>query len=223
MLIERDRGRKMKHPNKIFIGLILSLMLPTFAYSGPARDISHEEIFTWIATELKVKKGYPMPEIRIVSRQELQRTFRNASEKSLKRWAGIYGREKANQMMIQYLEEIIGLFEPKTNLIYVGGFLKACKQDSIIAHELTHYIQVMEKGEIGPSDYRVDKVRFFRELEASNVEDKFVKTFCSRPDGSQPILPLPVTDAQSSQGGKAATKFETRDPKFEPNSNFRIR
>ncbi len=220
-LFGRGRMSKMKYPNRIFISLILTLMLPMLAYSSPERSITHEEIFHWVATELKSKKDYPMPEIRIVSREELQRTFRKASDKSLKRWAGIYGKNEANKIMSQYLEEIIGLFEAKTKLIYVGSFLEACKQESIIAHELTHYIQVVENGEASPSNYRADNLRFFRELEASKVEKKFMKTFCTSPNRSQSILPFPVAHAQSSQRGKVATKFESRSQKFEANSKSR--
>lgn len=170
----------MKYLNKTLVCLIFSLMLPIFLCASPARGISLEKIFNWVAIELKVKKDYPMPEIRIVPREELQRVFRKATEKSLNRWAGIYGKEEADNIMNQYLKQIIGLFVPKTKVIYVGSFMEPCKQESIIAHEITHYFQFVENGEVGPSKYNADDIHMFRELEASVVEKRFMKTFCGQ-------------------------------------------
>ena len=169
----------MKFKNKILFTLLLALSL--MIYSGPECDFSHEEIFAWVANELEITTNYPMPAILIVSQEELQRIFSKDNEQSLKRWAGRYGDEKANKIMDRYLKEILGLFDPKTNVIYVGNFLEPCKQQSIIAHELTHYFQAMEPRKIDPQSYYGDSnmIRFGNEMEASNIENTFKGTFCN--------------------------------------------
>ncbi len=168
----------MKRPNKILTCSILTLILSVIVHTGTALCLSPEEIFNWVANELEIKNDYPMPEIRIVPKEELQTVFRQGNEKSLKRWAGMYGDETANEIMDQYLKEVIGLFNPKAKVIYVGSFMEPCKRESIIAHEFTHFFQVMENGtpDLGSGD--ADAVRLFQEMKASKVENEFKKTFC---------------------------------------------
>ena len=173
------KGIKVTYTNKILTGLSLSLILSIVTYTGPALSMSHEEIFHWVANEIAVKKHYPMPEIRIVPKKDLQRVFRKGSEQSLKRWAGMYGEEAASEMMDQYLNEVIGLFNPKDQIIYVGSFMEPCRQESIIAHEFTHYLQVMEKGTVDLQSNAADAMRMSHELEAGDIENKFRKTFCT--------------------------------------------
>jgi hypothetical protein len=149
---------------------------------GPALCLSPEEIYNWVANELEIKKDYPMPEIRIVQRKELQTEFRKGSEKSFKRWAGMYGDETASEIMDTYLKEVIGLFNPKAKVIYVGSFMEPCRQESIIAHELTHYFQVMENGTPSIGSYQGDTLRYSQEMKAGKIGNQFRETFCTSPD-----------------------------------------
>jgi hypothetical protein len=119
-----------------------------------------------------------MPEIAIVPRNELQKAFLEGNEKSLKRWAGTYGEEKGNEIMDQYLKEVIGLFNPKTHTIHVGGFLEPCKQESIVAHELAHYFQTAENGTVDLQSRGGGEIRLRNEMEAGMIENEFKETFC---------------------------------------------
>ena len=167
----------MRYKHKILFTLLLAL--PLMIYSGPVLGFSHEEIFVWVANELEITGDYPLPEIAIVSKEELQRIFNKANEQSLKRWPEIYGEEKASQMLDRYLDVVIGIFDPKNNVIYVGNFLEPCEQQSIIAHELVHYFQTIEHGRIDHQSYGAAELMVRNEMEASNIESIFKETFCA--------------------------------------------
>ena len=167
----------MRSTKKIVNILIVVLALPLMIYAGPAFGLSHEEIFNWVADELEITTEYPMPKIFIVPQEELQRIFSKATEQSLKQWTKIYGHEEAHKIRDRYLKEVLGLFDPKNKVIYVGDFMEPCKQQSIIAHEITHYFQNLERGEIDPQSYDAAATVTAYEMEASHIENTFMKTF----------------------------------------------
>jgi Zn-dependent peptidase ImmA (M78 family) len=94
----------------------------------------------------------------------------------------MYGDETASEIMDTYLKEVIGLFNPKAKVIYVGSFMEPCRQESIIAHELTHYFQVMENGTPSIGSYQGDTLRYSQEMKAGKIENQFRETFCTSPD-----------------------------------------
>lgn len=163
---------------KPLILFIFITSLTTWAVPGVVQATSHKEIFNWVAKQMETDKDYPMPQIKIVSKEELQRVFSKFSEKSVKRWAESLGEEEADRIMARYLNEVIGLFVPETKIIYVGNFLNPCKQSSIVAHEITHYFQCMKHGKIDPHSFNADLIYLGNELEASKIENLFLKTFC---------------------------------------------
>ena len=170
----------MKYGNRILMCLILSMALRLIFYPSQAQGISHEDIFVWVANKLEIEKDYQIPKITIVPREELQRVFLKYNEKSLKRWAGVYGEERANEIMDQYLKEVVGLFNPKNSIIHVGGFLKSCKQESIVAHELAHYFQTEENGTVELQSYGAEEIRLRNEMEAGMIENEFNEKFCTQ-------------------------------------------
>jgi hypothetical protein len=172
----------MKAANKKLICSILALILSISIPTGSALALSEEEIFRWVANRLEIKIAYEMPEVLLVSREELRRAFIKSNEKSLQRWVGMYGEETASQIMDQYLNEVIGLFDPKTQVIYVGSFLESCRQQSIVAHEFTHYFQVLEYGTPDLDTDDADALRFSQEMQAGKVENEFISTFCLTPE-----------------------------------------
>ncbi len=56
--------------------LIPILLLTTVVFSVPVLSMTNEEIFNWVAREFKIEKDYPMPGIKVVPREELQREFK---------------------------------------------------------------------------------------------------------------------------------------------------
>lgn len=169
----------------IFVGLAL------FFFAGTevafAQGMSYETIFKWVYAELKVGKDYQMPDIHRVSRETLQGLFRQHNEKSYKQWVNEFGEDKAKETLNLYLREVIGLFNPKSKVIYVGGFMEPCKFDSIVAHEITHYFQIMEEGTVDSGWEGFGEVKFFREMQAEALGEKYVKTFCEGPDKEREI------------------------------------
>ena len=167
---------------KIVLFSTLIFILSFVLHIDPAWSISEEEIFLWVSKELKVKKDYPMPKIQFVSKETLKQVYRTHTKKAFKRWSGQYGTEKADELMALYLNEVIGLCIPKTCEIYVGSFLKPCKRQAITAHELVHYMQIMEEGPIDSKAKGAEDKYLYNEMKASKIEKAFMKAFCASSD-----------------------------------------
>jgi hypothetical protein len=87
------------------------------------------------------------------------------------------GEEEVEKIWNMYLREIIGIFDPRfePTTIYVGDFLEGCKRNSIIAHEMTHYLQNYNNGKLdGLIDQTQDMIVYY-EMQASKVEEEYYK------------------------------------------------
>ena len=144
-------------------------------YPGSAKGFSYDEILAWVANELEIEGDYPLPEIFITSKNNLQEILIGKTKKSHMLWAKVYGEVEARKMMNKCLDEILGLFDPETKVIYVGDFMDSCKTQSIIAHELTHYLQVSEPKEFYHLPYDGENfIKMYNEMEASFIEERFM-------------------------------------------------
>ena len=171
-------------PKRILISLIFALILPVTMLIPPALSVSHDEIFKWVFDELSITNNYSMPEILLVSKKELQIVFKDNTGQSYKRWSQMYGSEEAERILDFFLKEVIGLFNPDTKKIYVGSFLDGCKQEAIVAHELTHYFQFMQHGKIDPNMGGADIIQMKNEFQAEKIESKYIQTFCQPSDST---------------------------------------
>ena len=167
---------------KIFQWFVLCCVCLMGTSIPSAESMSIEEIFQWVKSEYKCKADYPIPEVQFVSKAELQKVYRQCNEKVAKKWAGKYGARKANELMDYYLNEVIGLCIPKTGDIYVGAFLPPCKRDATVAHELTHYFQLMEEGPIDPKSSGAQDKYLYHEMKAALFENNFIDQFCDSPN-----------------------------------------
>lgn len=159
------------------IGLISFCMFMIFPVSGAGK--TPDEIFNWVADVMEVKEVHPMPSITFLDKAELQSTFKKLNKKSKTKWEETYGEHKANQILQMYLKELVGLFEPKTKNVYIGSFLESCRQEAILAHELTHYFQIVLDRQY--ADYisvQEQGLHFQRELEAYAMEKRYRRFFC---------------------------------------------
>ena len=172
----------MRCPKKFIAYVIFLLCLPAIAGAELNHGLTNQEIFSWVGTKLEIDENYPMPQIQLVSQEKLQQIFRKTNKESFKRWAGQYGKETADEMIAVYLKEVIGLFVPRTCSLYVGNFIEPCKRKSIIAHELVHYLQHLEDGPVPSNTKRAEQMYLFREMQAGNIEQSFMKTFCDQVD-----------------------------------------
>lgn len=154
---------------------VLLLLAPSNGIS-----MSENQIFEWVAKELKIKEQYKMPIIQYVSKTKLQEVFLETSKPSYNRWTREYGKKKAAELMDLYSNEVIGFFIPKTGDLYIGEFLESCKKESIVAHELVHFFQHMKDGPIDPKSGNVANKNLFREMQAGNIEKKYMEKFCGK-------------------------------------------
>jgi len=176
----------MKYINRITICFALCFILPMCIGIGPAFGLSNEEIFGWVTGQLKIDGAYPMPTVNLVSQSELQTIYRNRTARSYKRLAAAHGEKKAEEIMDDCLKNVIGLFVPETQKLYVGRFLEPSKRDSIVAHEFTHYFQFVQDGPLDPRSANADLKYLFNEMQASMIENEFKRTFSGEfnPDGN---------------------------------------
>lgn len=145
----------------------------------PSRGQSEEDVYIWTLRKLSLDKNFQMPVIRYVDRSELKEVFKKNNRKAYLRWELQYGSKQAEKILKLYLDEIIGLFDIHTDIIYVGNFLQPCRREAILAHEMTHYLQIRTQGTqpVGWVDH--DTLHTTREMEAYKIEKAFTRTFCT--------------------------------------------
>ena len=172
----------MKHKNTITKLLFASTFITILISAATTMGFTDKEIFNWVANELNIQNRYEMPAIQYVTKEKLGEAFKNNNKKSFKRWADQYGEEKASELINFYISEVIGLYIPKTNDLYVGDFIEPCIKESIVAHELTHFFQTKKDGPVNSVSPDAGNVHLYREMQASNLERKFIEEFCKTPE-----------------------------------------
>ena len=119
-----------------------------------------------------------MPIRHFVDKATLGLAFEVGNKQSYFRWQEEYGEAEADRMMEKYLNNIVGLFNERTEIVYVGNFMDTCSQEAIFAHEMVHYFQHVTEGVIEPGSYEEEMQRLRREMEAYNIEEKYRNAFC---------------------------------------------
>lgn len=124
--------------------LLTILLFSTILISSPKASASEKyypEIFNWVKKEMKITENYSPPLINMVSQKELQEIFRENNQELFQSWKEEYGPIEAKKIIDNYLNEILGLFDPKTGNIYVGEFIDKCQRNAVTAHEIAHDLQ----------------------------------------------------------------------------------
>lgn len=154
--------------------------LALFILAGPATGycLSNEDIFAWVAYQMKIQEAYTMPAVSLVDKAGIQKVFIEGNRNGYLRWEKQYGKSKADEILKGYLEEIVGLFNDKTQIIYVGSFMSECRQRAVLAHEFVHYFQFVVHGPIPQGAFEEDMRRLAREMEAYKIEKEFEEAFC---------------------------------------------
>lgn len=163
------------------IGLVGVIGIVLCFWLSPAKADDPIEIFMWVANEMQIDTAQAMPKILFVEKTELQAAFIEGNQKAFLRWEAEYGKVQAQRILDQYLEGVLGLFVPQTETIYVNTFLSPCRQQAILAHEITHFFQHLTHGVISPDQYGADMEHLVREMEAYKIEKKFMETHCGMP------------------------------------------
>lgn len=168
----------MKHKNTLTRLLFASTFITILISAATTMGFTDKEIYNWVANELNIQNQYKMPAIQYVTKEKLGETFKKNNEKSFKRWADQYGEEKASELINFYINEVIGLYIPKTNDLYVGDFIEPCIKEAVVAHELTHFFQNKKDGPVDPDSADAANVHLYREMQGSHIERKFIAEFC---------------------------------------------
>jgi hypothetical protein len=169
----------MKIARNFTLLLFVTMLTTMNGYTKPVQGMPLEKIFHWVSEQLNVDPNYPFPQILVIDREELEVVWRKKNRQSYQSWVEHYGENKARETMDQLMDELLGLFDPKTNIIYVGNFMESCKTDAILAHEITHYLQHMQDGPGDTESEDFDLLYIYRELQADQIEKKFFACYCS--------------------------------------------
>jgi hypothetical protein len=159
--------------------LLLFLILAfsgAFVPPAEAQSEASEQIFTWVASQMKIKNPGKMPAIRYIDRQGLCAVFEKNNKRSYLRWKARYGVLQAQKILSVYLKEIMGLYEPDTCSVYVLKDLSRCRRNSILAHEFTHHFQY--RNGIAQSNHSVFNKRFGMENQAYQIENRYMQIHC---------------------------------------------
>lgn len=167
----------MGNPTACFKVILLAGLL-LVGWRGTGHSQSIEEIFRWTAQQMKVSGDLLVPPIFIVSHAEIKQVFLGNNRNAYLRWESDYGPARAREILKGFLSEIVGLFEPSTNVIYVGDFLSPCRREAILAHEMTHYFQHKYRGSIEENGTDPQIQKWQREMEAYGNEEKYGLAFC---------------------------------------------
>jgi hypothetical protein len=153
--------------------VLLTLLSPQISYG-----LSEDEIFAWVANRMEIQQDYIKPSVTLVDKPGIQKAFIEGNRKGYLRWESEYGRDRAQEILKGYLDEIVGLFIDKTQSIYVATFVSPCKQRAVLAHEFAHYFQYVTEGPILPGSFQEGIGHMTRELEAYRIEKDFAEAFC---------------------------------------------
>jgi Zn-dependent peptidase ImmA (M78 family) len=162
--------------------LLVLIILP--ASNGLGDGLNTEAVFAWTIRQMRIVDHYELqlPAIRVVSKATLRKTFVASSHKSFQRWQAMYGMDRAQQILEKYLHDIVGMFDPQTRVIYVGRFLSPCRQQAVLAHELVHFFQHQTILAAAIEAYDPDTVNMIREMEAYQIQHRFMEQNCGGPD-----------------------------------------
>lgn len=165
------------------IWIMLFALSITAMTAGVGFCQSEEEVFIWTAQTLGVSPEVDMPAVHWVDQSALQAVFRSNNADAYLRWENSLGEKQARAVMDQFLNEIVGLYEPGTNVVYVGTFLAFCRGQAILAHEFTHFFQLTYKNDVMAWGEDAEAtLKLVREMEASKIEKLFEQTFCKTDD-----------------------------------------
>ena len=156
--------------------MLILLLVPL--YSDHAHTEDTEEIFYWVARQMKIDDPGRMPIARYVPRQRLRTVFEKNNHQSYLHWRARYGELQAQKVLTQYLLNIIGLYDPGTGTVYVAHDLDTCKKRSILAHEMTHFFQYQKNTAIKQPEAIAYAQRLQREAQAHQNEYLYLHTYC---------------------------------------------
>ncbi len=114
--------------------------------------------------------------------RDLYRRLPWCNQNAYRLWKARYGAAQAKKILREYLNEVIGIFDPKTHIVYIGNFLPDCRGQAVLAHEFVHFFQYITHQFGNEDQYDQEILHLFRELQAHSLEDRFMELFCETGD-----------------------------------------
>lgn len=158
--------------------LLISFFLILLCFPERGHCLSENEIYIWTARQLQADHKTAMPSIQYIDRETLGAKFKLLNKRSYQAWKRIYGNDQAEDLLSLYQRDIVGLFDPKTSMIYIGRFLRPCRRQSILAHEMAHFFQHRQRTLSKTTLKDGEALRIKNEYEARRIERLFYRTFC---------------------------------------------
>jgi hypothetical protein len=121
---------------------------------------------------MKVTKHIPLPTIRLVPRTELQQLWLKANRKH---YNSIEYKTERETMIKEVLEQIEGMFKAGSDTIIVSTHMNKKKTESVLVHEMVHYIQEKIDGIVNLYEWNAEFTMIRREMQAYEIDDKYEK------------------------------------------------
>ena len=177
----------MKQSSRPICFMVVPLMLTLVLFwNESGYSMEPEKIFAWVAGQMNVADPGPPPVVSYVDKAELQALFTRANRGSYLRWEARYGKRKAKEFLNTYLKALAGMFDADTKSIYVGRFLTKCRQQAVLAHEMTHYLQVRTGGRVDPEADGAGQLKLWQEMQAAAIEQRYFEHFCADANARHP-------------------------------------
>jgi hypothetical protein len=182
----------MKHRNRLIcLRVVLFIFALVLFGNESGQSMEPSKIFAWVARQMNIAGAGALPAVYYVDKAKLQAVFFRANRRSYRRWKARFGTRKAKEFLNTYLEALVGVFDPDTKSIYIGRFLPKCRQQAVLAHEITHYFQVRTGGRVDPEADGADNMKLWQEMQADAIEQRYVEHFCKDANAKQPVPTTP--------------------------------
>ena len=142
-------------------------------------DMPYAAIYRWVAAEMGVEPIWPMPVIHEVDHSTLETCFKTVNHRVYPLLSAKYGVSQAQAILARYMNELAGLYAPRTKTIYIGRFLNPCRRQAVLAHEICHFFQFQSENRASGHAVSSQMEQLTRELAAQRIEKHYMDRHCS--------------------------------------------
>ncbi len=138
----------------ILLGLMLIVPSITFAKT------SDGNVLRWVEEQMETDQIYPTPKIYRLPAHELKVLY--------------CGLTPECTDLSTFPVEVMAFYNPKTETVFITDYEDECKEETVLAHELTHYVQDKIYGLVGGTEMG----RAVMEMQAYAMMDLYASKFC---------------------------------------------
>ena len=164
---------------KLMIALVLGLSI-LFSSTVVKAELEWEHIqfiWEWTKKQMEYKEEEGVCPIAIVGRDEIRKNYIMRSCELLANLVDEHGVIEGAKRYFEHVGYVRAFFDREVVEIYITDLQDDCEEASILAHELTHYIQFLTNM-MGDDPFTHTN----NELEAEGIEAYYYKVFCEERD-----------------------------------------